>query len=873
MDQEEIHRKCYSNNINKRREAVRLLKLNFGVLSYKQKAWENLHRLTLDKDSDVRSRVVEAIGAVFQYIPDKEKAWEDLSRLTSDESSTIRWETIGAIGAAFQYVLDKERAWEDLCRLISDEDSGVRSRVAEVLGTVFQYVPFKEKAWEDLHILTLNEDSGVRWETTEAIGTVFKYIPNKEQAWEDFCRLTSDEDSSVRSRVAEAIGTVFQHIPDKEQAREKLNKLTFDKDSYVRVNAYHSLGRISIYKASQSESEEAYIRELENSINFFEKSFEDQSFYNPSIFCLPLYRSFYSMICTEKQQVKGEGEAEKYLKEAKNAIEGSEDRRLLFEAVQNLANALNEVQNLENIDLEVMKKELSFYRKYCEQAAELMNNTEEGSPFATEVMRKGLPILDRKLKSLLVEIQEKAEALCRESLQTSTEEIACAVSKEVQKWEIGTQEEMSLNVENLVFALESNIPRISDNQYIFDLIQQITEQKDIAKQYSLISFLISSSIPTIKFSNLNKMEGTLENSSEFEEFEAEKRSSDACDYSTVDEGLNAQIEMLREHCGSIKENKRAQFLKMLEETKKMNVKGKLESIPKIYGYAANNRIFPFIEKIPVSSRAKEVVKIATVQLCYKLSEEFPYQVKTEHKEVIKQKIQNILNIANREEVDILCLPELCISEDLIPEIRNSCRKMIVIAGTYYDDGNRNLCKIVMNSDAEIPPQFKIIPSDFERSDITEQKMIPGKKILNLYETQFGKFAVLICRDFGNFTSTLKGKVDLIFVPSYNSANKRFHDYAHLHVEDSPSYIIISNTAKYGGTAIFGRIRGTFYPSLELKGYKQKGDKTFKLCEINKGEEGMIIADFNLLHKSFLIPTPIDPEEDITPVENIRRIPI
>ena len=83
-----------------------------------------------------------------------------------------------------------------------------------------------------------------------------------------------------------------------------------------------------------------------------------------------------------------------------------------------------------------MKGELNFYRKYCDRAAELMRDTEETAPFATIAMRKGLPILDRNLKELLEEIQKKAKIACKESKGTDTEEIACDVNREVQKWEI-----------------------------------------------------------------------------------------------------------------------------------------------------------------------------------------------------------------------------------------------------------------------------------------------------------------------------------------------------------------------------------------------------------------------------------------------------
>ena len=208
---------------------------------------------------------------------------------------------------------------------------------------------------------------------------------------------------------------------------------------------------------------------------------------NPSQFCLPFYRSFHTIIF-KKQEAKEE--VDKYLEEAKYAVKGSKSKELLFEAVENLANALKEVQNLENLDLEAKKGELNFYRQYCDRAAELMRDTEETAPFATIAMRKGLPILDRNLKELLEEIQKKAKIACKESKGTATEEITCTVNREIQTWEIGSQEEMAFNVENLIFTLESSVPRIPENQYIFNRIEQVREQKDMSKQYGIISTII-----------------------------------------------------------------------------------------------------------------------------------------------------------------------------------------------------------------------------------------------------------------------------------------------------------------------------------------------------------------------------------------------
>jgi len=512
-----------------------------------------------------------------------------------------------------------------------------------------------------------------------------------------------------------------------------------------------------------------------------------------------------------KQKV--ENEVDKYLEEAKNAIGESENKKLLFEALENFVNSLKEIQNIENMNLEAKKGQLNLYRNYCVRLEEIMDETEKTVPSATKVMKMGSQILDRRLKHLLEEIQKKAEDVRLESQGTATEVIASTVNKEIKKWEVGNQEYLGTQIESLVFLLKSHVPKIEENSLILNKIDHILQENDLVKQFTLLNNLIPQII-NIKIS----------------------------------EKANPELNNI--------------VSKSDEILAKVDPVGKVDSSKNIPIYYKN---------IHVSDKIKETVRIATAQLDYELSNTFPFHIVKENEDMVKQKILNLIDRANQENVDMLCLPELSISEKWLHEIKSKCNKMIVISGSYYDDENHNVCQVVMDPDTKIPPQLKITPSDFEESGIIGQGMISGENVLNLYDTQFGKFAVLICRDFGMFDSILNGKVDIIFVPLYNSSNERFHQYADVHVKNSPSYVIISNTSKYGGTSIFGLMRHRLFSQLEEKGCKERGDSSCKLCEIEKGKEGMIIADFNLIHKSLLMPQPMDPKEDIMPVKNIKKI--
>lgn len=253
-----------------------------------------------------------------------------------------------------------------------------------------------------------------------------------------------------------------------------------------------------------------------------------------------------------------------------------------------------------------------------------------------------------------------------------------------------------------------------------------------------------------------------------------------------------------------------------------------------------------------------------------MSESFPPKIKD--KETTRDKIFKALDTAQREEVNIVCLPELCMCEEWLSEIENRHFNMIVIAGSYYDEEGHNVCRVIMDSDRNLlPAQLKITPSEFEDSSICGLGMVPGEKT-NIYDkTPFGKFAVLICRDFGNYHDSLRKKADILFVPSYNSANGRFHQHADSHVSDSLAYVVIANVSKEGGTSIFGQMDRQHFPKLVKMGYKQENDQSLKLCELKKNEEGMIIADFNLFYKSFPKISTMDPSEVSHPVEKIKVV--
>jgi HEAT repeat protein len=372
-----------------------------------------IHRMARSEDVEERKRAVEELKNNFALLEDKKYAWEDLIKLTSDTDSEVLWHAASALRSVFSQVPDKKQAWYDLHRLTSDTDSDVRWVTACVLRNVFSQVPDKKQAWNDLINLAQDGEINVGWGATDPLGSVFAYVHDKKQAQDDLHQIIQDEGNFGRFEVALALGGAFAYVPDKDQAWNDLQRLTHDEDSDVQTYANYSLGKVSIFKAANSENDDDLKKEMEAAIGYFEKSSKQSFWSEPAKFCLPFYRSFYTLTFTKEETG---AEVQKYITEAKSAIEGSESKEKLLEAVENLGNALMEAQRAR--DSNEIKSDLNIIMRYCDRACELLDTTEEKAPGASRLIRKGLPIIDERIKGILAEIEENTTALCKQTKGT-----------------------------------------------------------------------------------------------------------------------------------------------------------------------------------------------------------------------------------------------------------------------------------------------------------------------------------------------------------------------------------------------------------------------------------------------------------------------
>jgi len=377
-------------------------------------------------------------------------------------------------------------------KVVSDNVEERRGAV-RLLSDNFVDLPDKKEAWEDL-IRLAGEEGIFGWSAaTDALGSAFQYVPDKDEAGEDLHRLTGDENSDVRKHATDALGSAFQYVPDKDEAWEDLHRLACDEDNYVGSFANYLLGRASIFKATSAESEGDFRKEMKNALGFFEMSSERGIWFNPSSFCLPFYRSFYTLTF-EKE--RAEDEVQNYLADAKNASKGSKNRGILLEAIENLANALSEAHKV--TDFEATRSNLAACRWYCDRAADLICDAEVGAPGAAGILRRGLPIIGERIR----EIQEMAEALYRETLGTGTPYEP--LGTEVNKWARDLSDRGYLRD-------EKDVPRIRDllgklcnlisedeRDYPCKIVEEIREEREPKDNLRDVVTALTYLVPSIK---------------------------------------------------------------------------------------------------------------------------------------------------------------------------------------------------------------------------------------------------------------------------------------------------------------------------------------------------------------------------------------
>ena len=487
VSQDEIHGMAHSEDVKERNKAADQLYHDFAVLPDKEQAWNDF--LYLSKDSNVIWTEPNALGSAFLHAPNKDRAWNDIIACT-DKSNNINTR-IGfsfALGSAFPYITDKEQGLNDILKLTTDSDETVKSNATYSLGSAFPYVLNKGKAWEALIRLTQVENNSVRWRAAESLAPAFPHMLDKEQASKDILFLSNKKDKIVLNGIAKALDSVFRHVINKNEIWNVLLNLSANTDGFVRMSATYSLGQISIFKATIAKSESRFYEELENAIEFFENSLLEGVFNNPAEFCLLFYRSFHA-ITSNKKDV--EAEIEINLSEARDVVWGSESREKLLEVLEKLSSAIKEVQSIHEMDLETRKRKLYDVMQYLEHVENILQDTEEKAPIATNFLKIGASMVYENIKQTIAEIEEKSEVLCRQTQGTSYETLGKEVNQ-IGKDLIRDPISLEKNTISLEEVLSAICDKMSEEKgEACRLLEKVRGEQYIEDKLPLISMILS----------------------------------------------------------------------------------------------------------------------------------------------------------------------------------------------------------------------------------------------------------------------------------------------------------------------------------------------------------------------------------------------
>lgn len=496
----------------------------------------DLLKLTRDRDSYVRKDAAESFARAYPHLPDKKEVigellslmqnpdpqmrrgaiesllalysrragraqdiWGALLNMSGDGDMGVRKSAAGLLSHVFPAVEEKSGVFFDLVKLSEGQDAQLRKRAAELLTVAFTHVDNKQRAWNDLLRLTSVEDREVRKGAVLALASGFADVPDKGRAWSDLIRLSTHSDSFVQRAATRALGPAFFHVPDKTRAWRDLQVLIDSPYVYVRRNALRSLGRASLWRALRAENEAAYLFGFKEAVKYFKEAAETLVDTSIPEFYSPFYESLLRILFIDSPERAARLESERYFSKAAHEIRDLEENQKLLEILEELARLLQAAGNLTPGDLPAQKKLLEKCIAAFDRASGLLEAMEEEFILAQKSVKKEYPrigkvVLEQKLKETLSGIRYRARTACLQAKGTPTEKITCAVSQKVREW--GFQDldkdrkELDRQLDSLLNILRAQVPNLPENQYFFEKLEDIRQEKDLLERYRRVGRLI-----------------------------------------------------------------------------------------------------------------------------------------------------------------------------------------------------------------------------------------------------------------------------------------------------------------------------------------------------------------------------------------------
>ncbi len=223
------------------------------------------------------------------------------------------------------------------------------------------------------------------------------------------------------------------------------------------------------------------------------------------------------------------------------------------------------------------------------------------------------------------------------------------------------------------------------------------------------------------------------------------------------------------------------------------------------------------------------------------------------KNKIKNKVFKAMEIAKANNINIICFPELSFDKEWINEIIKRYRDMIIIGGSYYDDGF-NICPIIVNGVCFSPLYKKIEPSPYENPKSTGHGMKSGDKLF-IFQTKYGRFSVLTCSDYTpkhislicEYEAGSSKGVDFIINPRYEQNMLKHQDRCNVDSREYDICILQVNKApegeKFGKSCIIAKEHNILLQKYKDENIKPNDNINYKLCQAEG--EMLMIVDLNI----------------------------
>lgn len=430
-------------DINKTKKSILLI---FTILPDKTKAWFDLipqiipifnntnwdgkyyKRPSATLLEAQKNWILAILNEIFYKLNDKVLGFRGFFDFNKMSSPKVRYNSLHFAFLIFSIIPDSDRyeSWKVILNFINSDSPliEIKYKATTLLDSFFKMIPEidRGKAWQDIEELLKNDDNEIVAKLIDTLGSLFPTIPQEKliSIWKISHNLVTNENPEIRMCVAEASGKFYSNLPVEyqEQVSTDLAILIKDREHVVSASAQYSLGTVNIFHATQSNTVETFQKYLIQAIQNFQSSLETAEFFNQARFCYPFYKAYWSIAFTDNPDI---GDIEKNLNSARLEQGNSDTRKNLVKIIRALANA--EKNARKNRDFETIKKDFDSYRKYCETAILLMKNTEKDAPLVTQVLMKGLPVIDKKIKKIITDLQTEARDFCKKTRGTQQENL------------------------------------------------------------------------------------------------------------------------------------------------------------------------------------------------------------------------------------------------------------------------------------------------------------------------------------------------------------------------------------------------------------------------------------------------------------------